>query len=442
MAADAHSDNPKLDALLKQALALHPKYIDLTLDRLQALLAKLGHPEQHLPPVFHVAGTNGKGSTCAYVRACLEASGRRVHVYSSPHLVRFNERIRLAGRLIEDDPLIALMEEVMARNAGAPITFFELTTAVAFLAFARTPADALVLEVGLGGRMDATNVVARPAVTAIAQLGLDHQQFLGETLVEIAGEKAGIAKADVPLVLARAPRAVSAHVMHIAQEKGAPVKLRGTHWDIAHYEGQLHYRDSAGKLTLPLPRLAGAHQIDNAGLAVAMLRHQNALPIAESALRAGMGWVEWPARLQRLETGALAALLPETAELWLDGGHNPAAARVIVDAFRAQDLQARPFYLVLGMLETKDVAGFFKPFAGRVTAAYGVPIADHICHGPEALTQAARAAGFPLEMGDSVAAALTHIARQADRQRPPVVLIAGSLYLAGQVLRDNGTPPV
>ena len=442
MVADAHSDNPKLDALLQQALALHPKYIDLTLDRLRALLEKLGHPERHLPPVFHVAGTNGKGSTCAYLRACLEASGRRVHVYSSPHLVRFNERIRLAGRLISDDLLIAVMEEVIAINGGAAITFFELTTAVAFLAFARTEADALVLEVGMGGRMDATNVVEKPIVTAIAQLGLDHQQFLGETLVEIAAEKAGIAKADVPLVLARAPRAASAVVMQIAQEKAAPVKLRGTHWDIAHYEGQLHYRDQIGKLSLPLPRLAGAHQIDNAGLAIAMLRHQQALPIAEGALRAGMGWVEWPARLQRLETGALSALLPQGAELWLDGGHNPAAARVIVDAFRAQDVQARPFYLVFGMLETKDVAGFLKPFAGRVTAAYGVPITGHASHGPEVLNQAARAAGFPLEMAENVAAALTHIARQADRLRPPVVLIAGSLYLAGQVLRENGTPPL
>jgi dihydrofolate synthase/folylpolyglutamate synthase len=437
----ARSDNPALDALLREALSLHPQVMDLSLDRLERLLARLGDPHRRLPPVFHVAGTNGKGSTVAFLRACLEASGRRVHAYTSPHLVRFNERIRLAGGLIDDAELIATLRDVLSVNAGEAITFFELTTAVAFVGFARTPADACVVEVGLGGRLDATNIIPEPAVCGIAQLGLDHQQWLGNTILDIAGEKAGIAKRGVPLVLSRYPQTVTARIGEVAGPKGAQLIVRGIDWDAAPYEGQLHYRDARLKVALPFPRLPGAHQLDNAALAVAMLRHQTALPMPDAAFRAGMGWAEWPARLQRLERGPLVDRLPANSQLWLDGGHNPAAGRVIADAFRGHNLAERPFYLVLGMLEAKDAGGFLKPFAGRATAVYTVPIADHACHPPERLAAVAKEVGLPGIAATGVADALAQIARGADRARPPVVLIAGSLYLAGRVLGENGPLP-
>jgi dihydrofolate synthase/folylpolyglutamate synthase len=441
MVEGARSDNAALDALLTQALALHPQRMDLSLGRIERLLARLGNPHEQLPPVFHVAGTNGKGSTVAFIRACLEASGRRVHAYTSPHLVRFNERIRLAGQLIDDATLIALMRDVLSLNGGEPITFFELTTATAFLAFARTPADALVLEVGLGGRLDATNVVRRPAVTGIAQLGLDHQQWLGNTILDIAAEKAGIAKPGVPLVLSRYPKTVTARIGEVAGPVGAKLIVRGLDWDAAHYEGQLHYRDTSLKVALPMPRLQGSHQLDNAGLAVAMLRHQNELPMPDSAFRAGMGWAEWPARLQRLERGPLTGRLPPGTEVWLDGGHNPAAGRVIADAFRGHNLADRPFYLVLGMLAAKDAGGFLKPFAGRATAIYAVPVPNHESHDPALLAGLAKEAGLPGIVAGDVADALAQIGRGADRARPPVILIAGSLYLAGEVLAANGYQP-
>ncbi len=441
MPAAPHADDPALASLLARALDLHPLHIDLTLGRLERLLAALGNPEARLPPVFHVAGTNGKGSTCAYLRACLEAAGYRVHAYTSPHLVRFNERIRLAGRLIADDALKALLEEVLAVNLGQPITFFELTTAAAFHAFANTPADACVIEVGLGGRMDATNVIGAPAITGITQLGLDHQQFLGETLVDIAAEKAGIAKHGVPLILSRYPQAVNARIAEVAAGAGAPLIRRGADWDVADYDGALHYRDVAGRISLPLPRLQGAHQIDNAGLALAMLRHQQAVPVPEAALRAGLGWAEWPARLQRLEAGALLDRLPAGSELWLDGGHNPAAGQVVADAFRGHNLAARPFYMVLGMLNSKDAGGFLKPFAGRATAVYTVPIAGHDARTPQELVQVVRTTGLPAEAVAGLDAALDAIAQASDRDKPPVVLITGSLYLAGEALRAHGYVP-
>ena len=436
----ARSDNPVLDALLAAAFRLHPATIDLGLVRLERLLARLGNPHHKLPPVFHVAGTNGKGSTAAFLRAGLEASGRRVHVYTSPHLVRFNERIRLAGSLIDDDTLITTLRDVLDVNASGAITFFELTTAVAFLAFARTPADAAVIEVGMGGRLDATNVVA-PAVTGIAALGLDHQQWLGNSILDIAGEKAGIAKRGVPLVVSRYPKTVTARIAEVAGVAGAKLAIRGDDWDAAVYEGALHYRDGHGKVALPLPRLAGAHQLDNAALAVAMLRHQHAQAVPDAALRAGMGWAEWPARLQKLGPGPLVARLPADAEVWLDGGHNPSAARAIADAFRGHPLTERPFYLVVGMLDTKDAGGFFKPFAGRATAVYTVPIAGHASYPPEVLVARAREAGLPGTASASVADALTAIARGGDRARPPVVLVVGSLHLSGTVLADNDQAP-
>ena len=438
----AHSDNPVLDALLAAAFALHPQTIDLSLERLERLLSRLGNPHRKLPPVFHVAGTNGKGSTTAFIRAGLEASGYRVHVYTSPHLVRFNERIRVAGSIIDDATLITTLRDVLNVNAQMPITFFELTTAVAFLAFSRTPADAAVIEVGLGGRLDATNIIAAPAVTGIAQLGLDHQSWLGNSILDIAGEKAGIAKKGVPLLLSRYPKSVTARISEVAGLAGAKLLIRGQDWDAALYEGALHYRDVQGKVPLPLPRLLGAHQLDNAALAVAMLRHQNAIPVPEAGLRAGMGWAEWPARLQKLERGPLTSKLPAGSEVWLDGGHNPAAGRAIADTFRGHPLAERPFYIVLGMLAAKDAAGFLKPFAGRATAVYAVPIERHEAHSPAELARVAHDTGLPGIAVGSVAEALAAIAKGADRARPPVVLITGSLYLAGAALAANGQSPV
>ncbi len=438
----ARSDNAVLDALLHAAYALHPTEIDLSLGRLERLLSRLGNPHRKMPPVFHVAGTNGKGSTVAFLRACLEASGRRVHVYTSPHLIRFNERIRVAGHVIDDEALSDLLREVLGRNAGQDVTFFELTTALAFLAFARTPADATIIEVGMGGRMDATNVIEAPLVTGIAQLGLDHQQWLGNTILDIAREKAGIAKRGVPMVISRYPKGVTARIAEVAGVAGAALAIRGSDWEAAAYEGSLHFRDAAGRIELPLPRLAGAHQIDNAGLAIAMLRVQASRPgglaIPDAALRAGMGWAEWPGRLQPLERGPLTARLPGGSEVWVDGGHNPAAARAVADHFRGEMLGNRPFHLVTGMLANKDAAGFLRAFARRATAVAAVPIDGHACHAPAALAALAAAEGLAGDAQPSLAAALAAIAAAADPARPPVILITGSLYIAGAALAENG----
>ncbi|MGB3721656.1 MAG: folylpolyglutamate synthase/dihydrofolate synthase family protein [Pacificimonas sp.] len=436
----ARSDDAALDALLLRARELHPQEIDLSLGRLEALLAKLGDPQHDLPPVFHVAGTNGKGSTCAFLRAALEAAGHKVHVYSSPHLVRFNERIRLAGSLIEDAPLTALMTEVMDVNGGAAITFFELTTAVAFLTFAKTSADALVLEVGLGGRFDATNVIRTPVVTGISQIARDHERFLGSDILGIASEKAGIAKSGVPIVTARYPEAIAARVAETAALAGAKLIPRGVDWDATVYQSQLHYRDGAGKLALTLPRLAGAHQADNAGLATAMLRHQREVPVPDSALRAGPGWVKWPARLQRLTGGALVGLLPDASDVWLDGGHNPAAGRALAEFLRAKAM-GRPVQLVAGMIEGKDVREFLKPLAPRATSLYAVPVEGHLGVDPATLANVAESCGLSAQAMPDLKTALATLARAADPARPPLVLICGSLYLAGAVLRANGPLP-
>ena len=411
-------------------MALHPKVIDLTLDRIERLLAALDHPERRLPPVVHVAGTNGKGSTVAMIRAGLEARGDRVHVYTSPHLARFHERIRLAGELIDEDALIALLERCESANGGAPITFFEITTAAALLAFAETPADFVLLEVGLGGRLDATNAVARPAATVITPVSLDHQQYLGETLAAIAGEKAGILKRGVPCVVGPQAAEGLAAIEARAARVGAPLLVEGQDWQVWEERGRLAYLDETGLLDLPRPNLIGAHQVANAGAALRVLR---LLGSDEAAAEAAVTRAEWPARLQRLRRGPLVEAAGR-AELWLDGGHNPAAGVALAEALGR--LPDRPTHLVTGMLRTKDAAGFLRPLADRARDLRGVSIPGEAATlSAEETVAAARAAGLAAETAADVGAAIAEItARDPDCR----ILICGSLYLAGQVLRTNG----
>ena len=429
-------EGSRADPVLDRLKGLHPKVIDLSLDRVHRLLAALGHPERQLPPVVHVAGTNGKGSTVAFLRAMLEAAGYRVHVYTSPHLVRFHERIRLAGRLIDDDRLAALLEDCEVANAGQPITFFEVTTVAAFLAFAREPADVVLLETGLGGRLDATNVVDRPAVTAITRISYDHRQFLGDTLDAIAGEKAGIFKPGVPAVLAPQPQEAAERTLTArAAEVGAPVY----NWRVTPAGNGFRFESAKRALDLPPPGLAGAHQIVNAGVALACLDH---LPLAvdDEAVRRGLAAVEWPARLQRLTRGPLADSLPEGWDLWLDGGHNDSAGEVLAvqAASWAKEDPARPLLLVYGMLASKEPKEFLGPLAPFVTAARTVSIP-----GEEASLSAGDTAAATRACGIADSAAAEGVADAlADLKRrvpgPARVLICGSLYLAGTVLAENG----
>ena len=435
----AVSDHPGVQRQLDRLAILSPGADSLGLDRIERLCERLDHPERALPPVFHVAGTNGKGSTCAFLRAALEASGRAVHVYTSPHLVRFNERIRIAGSLIDDDRLAALLDEVLSIADDIGPSFFEVTTAAAFLAFSRTPAEACVVEVGLGGRLDATNVIPAPLVCGIAQLGLDHQAFLGDRIEQIAAEKAGIAKPGVPLVTLAYPAEQAARIGAAATRAGARWFPRGGDWDWTVGGGQIRYRDDDGALDVPLPRLPGLHQAGNAALAIAMLRHQRRLDVPAAALRAAVGWAEWPARLQRVTTGHLVEQLPPGAALWLDGGHNPAAARAIAAFMRNEVAPGRPFRLLLGMLANKDLPGFLEPFAGSGAEVIGLPVPGHAHHAPDTIAEAARAAGLAGSAADTPLVAFARV-----RQQPgpaPVVLAGGSLYLAGALLALNGTPP-
>ena len=418
------------DVILERMHSLHPKIIDLTLDRVERLLAALDHPERHLPPVIHIAGTNGKGSTQAMIRAGMEAAGRAVHAYTSPHLARFHERIRLSGELISEPALTALLDECMVANGTAPITFFEITTCAAFLAFARTPADYTLLEVGLGGRLDATNVVARPALTIITPLSIDHQQYLGDTLPEIAGEKAGILKRGVPCVVGPQPDAALAVIEARAARLGVPLLAHGQHWHVTTERGRLIFQDERGLMDLPRPNLPGPHQIQNAGAALAALRH---LGFDDAACEAAVSRADWPARMQRLRRGPLATSAPQV-ELWLDGGHNPAGGLAVAATLAA--MPARPSFLICGMLDTKDIAGYLAPLAAHATRLFAVAIPFEPNTLPaEATCAAARAAGISADTAPSVAAALATITAQNPAAR---VLICGSLYLAGTVLRDNG----
>ena len=418
------------DAILARLMGLHPKIIDLTLDRVHRLLAALGHPERSLPPVIHVAGTNGKGSTQAMIRAGLEQAGDRVHAYTSPHLARFHERIRVAGQLISEPALMALLDDCEAANGGHAITFFEITTCAAFLAFARNPADWTLLEVGLGGRLDATNVVDQPRLTIITPVSIDHQQYLGETLAEIAGEKAGIIKRGVPCVVGPQEEAGLAVIEARAERLGAPLFVHGQHWHASEENGRLVYQDENGLLDLPLPNLPGPHQIQNAGAAVAALR---LLGRDAAACEAAVSRAEWPARMQRLRSGPLVESAPQV-ELWLDGGHNPAGGLAV--AATLARMPARETHLICGMLNTKDVRGYMRPLSGQATKLWAVSIPGEMNTLPaEATRDAAAAEGIPAEATASVAAALAAIAAQNPQAR---VLICGSLYLAGQVLKDNG----
>lgn len=437
----AVSSDPEVQRQLDRLASLAPFVDGLGLGRISELLGRLGHPEEALPPVVHVAGTNGKGSTCAFLRAAIEAAGLTAHVYTSPHLVRFNERIRLAGRLIEDEELAELLGETLDAAGDMEISFFEATTATAFLAFARHPADACIVEVGLGGRLDATNVIARPAACGIAQLGLDHKAFLGERLEQIAAEKAGIAKNGVPLITQHYPERLADRVGRVAAANGAIWLPRGDKWDAGVQRGRIHYRDAGGELDLPLPRLAGAHQAMNAALAVAMLRHQDQVALPEGALKAAMGWTGWPARLQQLAPGPLHDRLPEGSELWLDGAHNPSAARAVADFFRGRVPPGRPFHIIVGLLANRDPGAVMRPFRGRAIMLHPVPVPGHEHHPPEAFAATARQAGFSAMPATSVGEALDWIARHADPARPPVVLVMGSLYLAGEVLARNDQAP-
>lgn len=441
MPDSARSDDPAVQAQLDRLAALSPGADILGLDRIERLLERLGNPERALPPVFHVAGTNGKGSVCAFLRAAAEAAGLKAHVYSSPHLVRFNERIRIAGKLIADEDLADVLEEVLNVAGGSGASFFEVTTAAAFLTFARTPADIAIIEVGLGGRLDATNVLPCPAVCGIAQLGLDHAAFLGDTVVQVAGEKAGIAKRGVPLVTQAYPAQVAQKVGRVAAAAGGVWLPRGEQWDARREDDHILYRDASGATQLPLPRLPGVHQAMNAGLAVAMVRHQREVSIPASALRAAMGWAEWPARLQKLGAGPLKNLLPRGAELWLDGGHNPSAARAVADFFRGHVPAGRPLHIIFGLLANKDAPGVLKPFSGRSVVVHALPIPGHEHHAPASLADTARAQGLKARAAANPADALRWIARHTDGAEPPVALIMGSLYLAGEVLRENEQIP-
>src|SRR5689334_8695753 len=388
-----------MDAVLARLLALHPKRIDLSLDRIQRLLTALDNPQRRLPPIIHVAGTNGKGSTIAFMRAALEAAGKTVHVYTSPNLVRVNERFRLGraggGRLVDDAELGETLMECEAKNAGAPITVFEMETAAAFLLFSRHRADITLLEVGLGGRLDATNVIESPVASVITRLSLDHREFLGDSLAQVAAEKAGILKAGVPAIVAAQDRDALAVIERHAARLRAPLQIAGENWTATEERGRLVYQDQDGLLDLPPPKLYGRHQFENAGMAIAALR-AGGLKLAAAAFESAMVQVDWPARMQRLSAGRLAALAPAGSELWLDGGHNVDGGQAIAAALAdLEERVSRPVVVIIGMLATKDCAGFLRNFAGLARRVIAVPIHQDKAVPPVELAETAVAIGIP-----------------------------------------------
>jgi dihydrofolate synthase/folylpolyglutamate synthase len=435
----------QVDAILARLLALHPKRIDLSLDRMWRVLDALGHPERALPPVIHVAGTNGKGSTIAFLRAMLEAADQRVHVYTSPNLVRMNERFRLAraggGVLVADADLAAALQECERANGEAPITVFEIETAAAFLLFAHHPADVLLLEVGLGGRLDATNVIERPLASVITPVSMDHMEFLGDTLEKIATEKAAILKRGVPAVIGRQTEGPLAIITERAEDIGAPLHVAGQEWAASEERGRLVYQDTQGLLDLPGPRLFGRHQFDNAGTAIAALRAAG-LRLPASAFEQGVIRADWPARMQRLAAGRLPPLAPAGSELWLDGSHNADGGRITAAALAdLEERVPRPLILIVGMLSTKDTVGFLRNFTGLARRLIAVPVHQDKGLAPDVIAATARQIGLPADRADNIEIALA-MAGRLDLDPPPRILVTGSLYLAGEVLSANGTPPV
>ncbi len=446
MNAPAAKRAPPLGELITRLSALHPNRVDLGLERMHRLLQRLGHPERKLPPVIHVAGTNGKGSTIAYLRAILEAAGLRVHAFTSPYLVRINECFRLGraggGVLVDDDELRAALEHCEQSNAGAPITIFEIETAAAFCLFAQQPADVVLLEVGLGGRLDATNVIDAPLASVVAPVSMDHSEFLGDTLTAIAGEKAGIIKPSVPVICAEQPSEAMAAIEQQARRMRAPLHTAGQEWHVNVERGRLVYQDDRGLMDLAAPKLFGRHQFDNAGLAIATLRAQNAFKPDAAAFEAGIVNAEWPARMQRLASGRLLEQAPQGCEIWLDGGHNAEGGRVAAAALGdLEERVSRPLVVIVGMMANKDASAFLANFSGltRHIIAVQIPDRDNAMP-PDRLADAARALGMRVETSGSVEAALHSLARLA-YEVPPRILITGSLYLAGHVLSANGTSP-
>ncbi len=430
------------EAILERLVGLHPKSIDLELGRIERLLGKLGNPQLSLPPTIHIAGTNGKGSTSAFLRAIAEAAGKTVHVYTSPHLVRFCERIRLAGTLVSEATLLDALRRCEIANDGEPITFFEITTTAAFLLFSEHPADLLILEVGLGGRFDATNVIVDPLATVITPIAHDHEGFFGSKISRIAWEKAGIMKKGIPAIWAQQEEEVRTVLEEEAAKVGAgPLAIGGQDWMSYEEHGRLLFQGESGLMDLPLPRLGGRHQLANAGVAIATTR-QVMPEITDEQIAKGLTSVDWPARLQRLTSGTLLQQLPKDVELWLDGGHNPHAGLAVASAFADLEEKApRPLHMIVGMLNTKDPAGYFAPFKGLAKDIITVPIIGNDAgRDPVELAQIAQQAGIPASAAGSVDEALKRLTLM-NLKPAPRILIAGSLYLAGNILRDNGTPP-
>ncbi|MBR0692382.1 bifunctional folylpolyglutamate synthase/dihydrofolate synthase [Bradyrhizobium lablabi] len=446
MNLSAARPQPSFEELITRLSALHPSRIDLSLDRMHGLMERLGHPERKLPPVIHVAGTNGKGSTIAYLRAILEAAGLSVHVFTSPYLVRLNECYRLGaaggGKLVSDDELRGTLEHCEHVNAGNPVTIFEIETAAAFCLFAKHPADVALLEVGLGGRLDSTNVVETPLASVITPVSMDHMEFLGDTLTSIASEKAAIIKRKVPVICAEQAPEAMAVVEAQADRMRAPLHAAGQQWHVSVERGRLVYQDDRGLLDLAAPRLFGRHQFDNAGLAIATLRAIDAFKLNIAAYETGIVSAEWPARMQRLASGALVCQGPQGCEVWLDGGHNAEGGRVTAAALGdLEERVPRPLVVIAGMMDNKDADAFLANFAGltRHIIAVPVPRRDNGMP-PERLADAARAQGMRVEIATGVDTALQRLAALA-YEVPPRILITGSLYLAGPVLAANGTSP-
>lgn len=428
------------DIVLERLMALHPKIIDLSLERMWRLLDKLDHPEQKLPPVIHVAGTNGKGSLIAYLRAILEAAGYRVHTYISPHLVRFNERIRLGGELISEQALSDLLAHCEQANGGENITYFEITTAAALEAFAQTPADILLLETGLGGRLDATNVIARPALTAITPVSLDHHQYLGTTITEIAAEKAGIIKPEVPVIVGPQSAQALAVIENKAAQMSAPVFAFGQDWNcsVSDTTAEWIYESNGDVQRYPLPNLAGNHQIANAATALACLENLKDFDVKSASIEAGLQNVEWPARMQRLRSGPIFDALPDHVEVWLDGGHNAAAAEQIRNSFESWNrAEAKPTFLVCAMLNTKNQEAFFRQLTGFIEFGASIPVTGEAASTPpDLLAEFANNAGLSLSPAASLDAAVNLLQPRLSAQ-PCRLLIAGSLYMAGDILKTH-----